>query len=624
MDTDIPTLQDLLKISYEAYEESRVEADEITDLFHNRQYTPSQLAKLYDRGQPAETFNVIKLFGRLILGYYSTVVNTVKASPVQESDVIVASVMNDVISYTMRRNHMETEGDKIKLDGILQGLMCCYIEVVPTKQVDTFGRIVYRIQISHVPASEILLDPMSRLEDYSDGRYIHRYKWVGEDYLRNTFRNKQDVIDKLQAYQNHINIDQAEFTRTYGVQFEGHFKRFNNYLLVHTVIKGDTDKDGNEKWWSIYWVGDEELLREEITFREVKSPYRVHKIHTSDRAEYYGIFRDVKESQHAINQALLKIQLMANTQKIFVQNGAVEDIVKFTDAVNRVNAIIPVKSLLGIKVENMTREIVDQYTIIDKALDRIQRVLGVNDSFLGMAFASDSGRKVKLQQNATSLALRYVSVRMEQFYRLLGWDIVNLAKQYYYATQVLSIADERVGQRWVTLNQPEQVWTGKMDPKTGEPIMDFIWEEQLDPKTNEPMLDKDGNIIVVPIPKGETEIAFAEVDLDIDSVIYNDEDEKNQLMMETFLTGNVGQALLSVNPAGFFKASALTVKSMKTKRSIDISEILDNTAEILGGQMGNQMPPDPNTRAEMEAKAAQDKNPGSSTMKLPQNTNEGA
>lgn len=622
MDTDIQTLQDLFKISYEAYEESRYEADEIVDLFHNRQYTPGQLATLYDRGQPAETFNVVKLFGRLILGYYSTVVNTVKASPTQESDVLIANLMNDVISYTMRRNHMETEGDKIKLDGILTGLMCSYIEVVPTKNKDMFGRTIYRIQISHVPSQEVLLDPMSRLEDYSDGRYIHRYKWVDEDYLRSTFKGKKEAIDKLEAYENHVNIDQAEFTRTYGVQFEGHFKRFNNYLLVHTVIKGDTDEDGNEKWWSIFWVGDEVLLKEEITFREVKSPYRVHKIHTSDRAEYYGIFRDVKESQHAINQALLKIQLMANTQKIFVQTGAVDDIDKFVDAVNRVNGVIPVKSLLGIKIENLSKEILDQYTIIDKALDRIQRVLGVNDSFLGMAFASDSGRKVKLQQNATSLALRYVSVRMEQYYRLLGWDIVNLAKQYYYATQVLGIADERVGQRWVMLNQPQQVWTGKFDAQ-GQPIMDFLWEEQLDPKTNEPMLDEDGNIIIAPIPMGETEIAFAEVDLDIDSVIYNDEDEKNQLMMETFLTGNVGQALLTVNPAGFFKASALTVKSMKTKRSLEISDILDNTAQILGG-MNNQMPPDPNTRAQMEAEAAANGGPGSATLKLPQNTNEGA
>lgn len=621
MDTDIETLQDLFKISYEAYEESRAEADEIVDLFHNRQYTPGQLATLYDRGQPAETFNIVKLFGRLILGYYSTVVNTVKASPVQESDTLTASLMNDVIDYTMRRNHMETEGDKIKLDGILQGLMCCYLEVVPTKQKDQFGRTIFRIQISHVPASEILLDPMSKLEDYSDGRYIHRYKWVDEDTLRSMFKNKGDIIDKLEAYENHVNIDQAEFTRTYGVQFEGHFKRFNNYLLVHTVIKGDTDEDGNDKWWSIYWVGDEILLKEEITFREVKSPYRVHKIHTSDRAEYYGIFRDVKESQHAINQALLKIQLMANTQKIFVQNGAVENIDKFTDQVNRVNAVIQVKSLLGIKVENLSKEILDQYTIIDKALDRIQRVLGVNDSFLGMAFASDSGRKVKLQQNATSLALRYVSVRMEQWYRLLGWDIVNLAKQYYYATQALSIADETVGRRWVTLNQPMQVWTGKFDGQ-GQPVMDFLWEEQLDPKTNEPMLDEEGNIIIAPVPRGETEIAFTEVDLDIDSVIYNDEDEKNQLMMETFLTGNVGQALLTVNPAGFFKASALTVKSMKTKRSLDISEILENTAMILGG-MNNQMPPDPNTRAQMEADAASEGR-GSMSLKLPQNTNEGA
>lgn len=606
MQTDIQTLKDTFKISYDVYYESRIEGQEVVDMFHNRQYTQSQLSTLENRGQPAETFNIVKLFGRLLLGYYSTVVNTVRVNPVQIRDIVTASLLNDTVDYTMRNNHMETEGDKVKLDGLLAGVMACYVDVEDTDQKDQFGRVIRKVTITHVPWMELCLDPLSKLEDYSDSRYIHRWKWVSEESLRRLFKNKKEVIDRLQAYQNHLNIDEAEFERNFNTIFEGHFKRYNNYCLVHSIITDDEDKV-----WSIYWVGDEELSREEVTFKEVKNPYRVHKIHTSERAEHYGIFREVTESQKAINQALLKIQLMANTQKAFVEDGGVEDIEEFTNQFNRVNAVIPVKSLTKIKIENLTREVMDQYTIIDKAFDRIQRVLGINDSFLGMAFASDSGRKVKLQQNSTTLSLRYITVRFEQFYRLLGWDIVNLIKQYYTATQVLRITDESVGERWIALNQPMQMWTGKFD-EAGQPIMDLVWEEELDPATGKPMIDENGNIIVAPVPSQETEIAFTDVDIDIDTAQYNDEDEKNQLMLETILQGNIGSMLSQVNPPGFFKAASLTVKSMKTKHSIDIGEILDQTAQmILSGQAAPPQPTDATTPKK------------SQQLKLPQNTNEG-
>ncbi len=99
--------------------------------------------------------------------------------------------------------------------------------------------------------------------------------------------------------------------------------------------------------------------------------------------------------------------------KAFVEEGAVENLATFTDQFNRVNAVIQVTSLAGIKVENLTREVLDQYTIIDKAMDRIQRVLSINDSFLGMAYASDSGSKVKLQQNQSIIALSYFTNRLK-------------------------------------------------------------------------------------------------------------------------------------------------------------------------------------------------------------------
>ncbi len=607
MKADIETLKDTFKIGYEAFEPSKIEATEVWNAFHNRQYTDDQLAKLSNRGQPAETFNVIKLFSRMMLGYYSTVINAIVVNPTKQSSIPTASLLNDVVEYILRSNSFTHEGDKIKLGALISGLFSCYVDVVKTGRKDRFGRPEYKTVLEYVPDNELVLDPMSSKDDYSDAKYIHRFKWIAEDSIAELYGKKK--AEELVEYFNHLEQTETEFTYKYEDQFVGKYKVFNNYLVVHSVITDDTGKT-----WSIHWCGDTELYRKEVTHKKVRFPYRVHKLNTSNRVEFYGIFREVVETQKAINQALIKIQLMVNTKKAYVEQGAVEDIDVFTDAFNRVNAVIEVLDLNGIKIDNLSREVLDQYTVIDKAFDRIQKVLSINDSFLGMAFASDSGRKVKLQQNATITAQRYLTGRIEQFYQLLGQDIVSLVQQYYTAEQTMYIADDTVGQRWITINKPMEIFSGKFD-KSNQPVMEFAFEFVKDPATNEPLEDEDGNFVVAPIPEQDTEISASDVEIEISTTAYNDEEEKNQLMLETMLSGSIGQLLAQVNPAGYFQAAALSVQSMKTKHSPDISEILKQTAMMLQGN------PQAQAAASMMASGNPDTNSQmSSQLKLPQNT----
>ncbi|MGE4420568.1 MAG: hypothetical protein AB7D38_12175 [Sulfurimonas sp.] len=580
MKVDIQTLKDTFKISQEVFSDSREESMKVQDYFHNRQYTNEQINILENRGQPKETFNIVKLFGRMLLGYYSTVVNEVRVSPVQLDDIYTSSILNDLINYVFNVNNFSAELDKIKLDGILTGLMCSYVNVSETGETDQFGRPKYEINISHVPTLEIALDPLSKLEDYSDARYIHRFKWLSDDQVKKAFG--EDSLKKLVEYHNNLDIDEAEFEYQYNIRFHGNYKYFNNYLIVHTIIK-----DEDSKSWSIYWCGDEILSKEEVTYKKVPNPYRVHKVHSSNKAEFYGIFREVLPTQDAINQALIKIQLMVNTQKVFVEEGAVNSIDEFKDAFDRINAVIPVISLSGIKVENLTREVLDQYNIIDKAFNRIQRVLSINDSFLGMAYASDSGAKVKLQQNASIVALRYFTAKIEQFIRLLGWDVLNLIQQYFTAHDVVRIADTFEGDKWVEINRPITIPTGNTLPD-GTPEMRYVFEEVKDPASGKPMVDDDGNFIMAPIPTLDTEIAFTKADITVASVAYNDEDEKSQALLDSFINGPFGQVLSQVNPVGYLKAGSLAVKNTRTKFSLELSKILEETAEAMGGNINTQ------------------------------------
>lgn len=621
MKATVRECKDTFKIGYEAFIESRLEADEVWDMFHNRHYTNEQLAILENRGQPKETFNVIKTFARMLVGYYSTVINTVVVRPTHPRHITTSTVLNDTINHVFHKNRMDIEGDQMKLGGLISGLLCAYEEVLFTGERDEFNRPINEIKLHHVPDSELILDPMSQLDDYSDAKYLHRYKWMSEDDVASVFG--KGAVEKMAAYQNFTDAAQADFDYRFAGNsyssglgyvtsgFAGYYRVHDNYLVVHTVME---DADG--KRWSIFWHDEVELLKQEITTKAARWPYRVQKLHSSNRAEYYGIFREVIESQKAINQALLQIQLMANTTKVFVERSAVDNIEEFQTLVNRVNAVIPVNKISGIRVDQMNKEILDQYTIIDKAFDRIQRVLGINDSFLGMAYASDSGRKVKLQQAATIMSLRYVTARIEAFYTSMAQDVAKLAQQYYRAHQFLLMTDALTGHRWAEINKPMMRQTGEVDEE-GNPIEEPILVEMLDPASGELMEDEEGNMILAPVSEEGTDFAFDDYEIRIESSAYNDEDEKGQLMLESVMSGNIGQMLAQVNPAGFFKISSLAMKTMGTKYSPEISQIMDETAQMLAGDQQAQQ------QASSMAQGGPAQQGGmSQALKLPQNTNE--
>lgn len=620
--TDITYLRDTYKIGFEAYESSKAEARRCWDLYHNRHYTRDQLNLLNRRGQPKETFNVVKMFSRMLLGYYSTLINTVQCEPVAMEDAPTASLLTDVLDHVFRDNNFTEEGEKIKLSGLITGLMVSYTDVKPTGKTDKYNRPINRITEEYVPESEITLDPMSTRDDYTDARWIHRHKWLSEEAIISTF-GKEAMKDMVEYYNLQGN-ESADFT--YGsVPAMGVYKVHNNYLIIHSIV---IDEDGDS--WSIYWHNEKILQKDKITHKEVKFPYRVVKIHSSndtDSVEYYGIFREIIETQFAINQAVIKLQLLINSQRVFVNRNAVKNVSTFTDAVNRITGVIVVKNIQGVRVEDMSKDANAQYQIIDNGYDRVKKMLGINDSFMGQAFASDSGRKVKLQQNSAMIALRYITGKVETFYRLIGWDTVNLVKQYYTAEQVIRISDDATGYRWAHLNKPDTMWDGRtdgngqpiIDPETGEPTQQVQFEQVYDPASGEPLEDEEGNLIFAPIPEASSEIAFTNVDIKVVSTSYNDEDEKNQLLIEEVLQGNIGNLLSKVNPSGFMQMAGLAMQSTKTKNSPEMAKILLDTSQMLA--QSPQAEQEASLIAQGEATAP---SPKSATLKLPQNTNEGA
>ncbi|RLE28374.1 MAG: hypothetical protein DRJ61_16545, partial [Acidobacteria bacterium] len=180
----------------------------------------------------------------------------------------------------------------------------------------------------------------------------------------------------------------------------------------------------------------------------------ITKVIKSNKEEYYGIFHEVIEPQKAINQAIVQLQLMVNSNKVFVQEDAVDDLDEFTDTVARVNGVSQVVDLKGIEVKNMSQNVLDQYTIIDKAYARIKAVLGINDAMLGEAYAADSARKTKLQKNTGYMTLRYLTGPLELFHKRQAVLAARLIADNFTAHQILRVADDITGNRFIEINKP--------------------------------------------------------------------------------------------------------------------------------------------------------------------------
>ncbi len=124
---------------------------------------------------------------------------------------------------------------------------------------------------------------------------------------------------------------------------------------------------------------------------------------------------------------------------------------------------------------------------------------------------------------------------------------------------------------------------------TGMPLTRMVFEEVKDPASGEPKTDENGNIILAPIPTLDSDITFTEAEIELDTVSFDDDANQNQVLLEQFMNGPTGNLLSQVNPAGYFKAGALAVKNTKTKYSLELSSILEQTAQMLNPQQQQAM-----------------------------------
>jgi hypothetical protein len=553
---------------------SHAEAQLVLDLYDDNQYTQEQILELQQSGRPIETYNIIKKYTRNITGYLSTVVTDINIKPQSYEDVQYAKLLDSTLQYILKQNLWSTLQDEINKHSALTGLVAFKYSIMDTGKVDSVGRTIADIQLKRIPSRRILPDILDDSDDYSKARYTHEWEWLPYTEVQKLFGSRRAAALAKHG-DNSIGMPLAELEANFLNLHKGRFKQQDMYLIVRSVIR----KSNSNKYTDTYWCGNHLIYQTDIDYM----PYRCFRLHKGEsRPEFYGIFREAIESQKAINQAVLQIQLLVNTNKVFVDERAVDDMDTFVREYNRVNAIIPMLDLDGYKMENINPDIVNQYHIIDAAIQRIQAIVGINDSFLGLAAASDSGRKVQLQQNSSVVALRYFTRHIEHIYRTLGKDLIKLAKRYFTAHRIMRLSDSLGRDRWTEINKPFMMPAEHLGPN-GE----IMWEAVINPLLNENgefILDPSGAIKQEVINEPDTDITKnIDVDVEVKTSAYGESEEVERVILEAMINGNPGMTLNQANPVLYLKLNEIYAKTLKSEHSPEIVELFEMAQQILGG-----------------------------------------
>ena len=198
----------------------------------------------------------------------------------------------DIVNYFIENSDFYKSRTGVILDMLLAGFVCVKRTVKDLQQEDELGRPFRDIELEHIPYNQVILDPLSKRQNYSDARFIHVIEPLRKDELYRLFPDKKTKINKLSnmrglGFANYATIDSniSEHHTTSTTQ--------DIYYLVTTEVRDDDDV-----LWEIVWCGEDILSKQKLeyhyedysrfTFSVVKSSPYLYK------TEFSGMLSRIK------------------------------------------------------------------------------------------------------------------------------------------------------------------------------------------------------------------------------------------------------------------------------------------------------------------------------------------
>jgi hypothetical protein len=470
--------------------DNRREMDIDEDNYDNIQWDTADAEILTDRGQIPIVYNVLKPTLDVITGTEKRARSDFRILPRRKDGSKPAERKTQLMKYIDDVNMSQFATSSAFEDAIKVGVG--WLECGLNEGDD--GEPVYD---RHESWRNMLWDSASTHRALEDARYQIRTKWVDEDIAEAMFPQRAKLI-QLAAYETDSllvdgiygdepmdSIEMFEggvFDRS-DVEFEYNRRRvrlieiwFRHPTKVKKLRGGDFSgqayEEGHEAHEDEISSGRAAIvekvdMRVHVAIMCVKgllyisqSPYRHNKfpftpIWCNRRGKNglpYGIIRVLRDIQIDINKRASKALAILSSNKVIMDEGAVDDLDELAEEVANPNAIIVKKANKSLEL-NADRELAPAHLeLMSRNIAMIQSVSGVTDEYMGRQTNANSGVAIGKRQEQSTTALANVFDNLRYAKQVHGEKKLSLIEQFFTEKKSFRITNMRGTPEYITVN----------------------------------------------------------------------------------------------------------------------------------------------------------------------------
>jgi hypothetical protein len=459
------------------------------DYYDNDQWTPEEANALRERGQQPTVYNVIATSVDWIIGSEKRGRTDFRILPRGKEDAKPAEAKTKYLKYLSDVNRTPFHRSRAFEDAVKVGIG--WMEAGVQEEDD--GEPIYDRYESW---RNILFDSASTELDGSDMRYVFRSKWVDEDVAKALFPQRADVIElsvvdatlygSFDMIDGDIAMDFGEFEREhngiYGTIVTHKRRRVRLIEASYKVPEQVERIRGGQYNGEIFDKTDprhvaaieqgaslvkKTMMRTRIAIFTTNglvfdgpSPYR-HNRHKfipiwgfrrGKDGLPYGVIRRMRDIQDGVNKRASKALHILSSNKVVMDEGAVDDIDEFAKEVARPDAIIVKKPGKSLEL-NADRELAGAHLdLMSRDIAMIQQTGGVTDELLGRQTNASSGIAVQRRQEQGSLATSKFFDNLRFAEQLRGEIELSLVEQYATEEKQFRITNMRGAPEYLTIN----------------------------------------------------------------------------------------------------------------------------------------------------------------------------
>lgn len=482
------------------------------DYYDGLQWSEEDAQALMERNQAPLVFNEIKPTIDWIIGTERRTRIDFKILGREKSDNDSANAKTQLLKYLDDTNKAAFHRSYAFGDAVRAGLGWVELGL----RGDPSEELLY---MRHESWRNMLYDSNDLTRDLSEARYVFRWKYLDDDIAEAYFPDRLEVIRKAVTDNFSVTGQDDEETfylgsrvtapgQDYAAASLGKYTPINHSALAWSnrsrvkmiecwfrmpamrtkfssgALSGAMFDKSNPEHVAMVRAGASTFDKFEMEIRcaiftsaglvwEGPSPYRHGRFpfvpvwcyrRQRDNAPY-GAIRQIRDPQDDLNKRHSKAQWILSTNRVEMEEGAVDDIEELRQEVARPDAII-VKNRgkeLTISRDNKLAE--EQLTLMDRDANHIRNVGGVTAENLGRQTNADSGKAIGLRQDQGSVITAEIFDNLRYAVQLQGEIELAMVEQFYTMPKVVRVLGERGAAKYHDIN--------KIDPQTGEVLNDI-------------------------------------------------------------------------------------------------------------------------------------------------------